>query len=125
MKLFVLIIVSVALSAAGQLLLRAGAKSVAPLSAASWWDVLAWATLLANHQVLAGLIAWGFSTLLWLIVLSQAELSYAYCLGSINYVLVPLAASWLFNEHLNVTRCIGMMFICVGVLITLYAGQSR
>jgi drug/metabolite transporter (DMT)-like permease len=119
MKLLLMILTSVALSGAGQLLLRAGARAVPVIAGAQWGDVRAWLALLSDWRVLLGLVSWAVSTALWLVVLNRAELSYAYVLGSLNYVLVPLAAYRLFEEPVGSVRLIGMLVIFAGVIITL------
>lgn len=119
MKLLLAIVISVALSGTGQLLLRAGARAVPAMAGAQWVDARAWLALLGDWRVLLGLAAWAVSTALWLIVLNRAELSYAYVLGSLNYVLVPLAAHRLFDEPVGSVRWIGMLVIFAGVVITL------
>lgn len=120
MKALALILLSVIASGVGQLLLRSGARSVVTISLGNIRNASTWISLLSSWQIAAGLLAWGVSTLLWLIVLNRTELSYAYCLGSLNYVIIPLVSHWLFDEHLNGTRLLGMGIIFIGVLITIY-----
>ena len=108
MTTLLLICVSVALSGAGQLCLKAGAGH-------SLW---------CNAATIGGLSLWIASTLLWLWVLRRAPLSYAYCIGSLNYVLVPIVAARCFGESLNAPRIAGMILICGGVALTIYGNFS-
>ena len=68
-------------------------------------------------------LAWALATLLWIVVLSRAPLSYVYVLGSLNYLLVPLLSRWLFAEPMAPGQMLGMVIIAIGVLVTL-AGRA-
>lgn len=58
-----------------------------------------------------------FSFVIWLTVLSRVDLSLAYPLASISFVLVVLC-SWLFlKEPVSMTRFIGAFVICLGIVI--------
>lgn len=116
MNILLLISMSVAPSGIGQLLLRRGAMDAQALTN----NVQSWVALFCNGYILDGLLAWGIATLLWLVILSQSELSFAYLLGSLTYIIVPLMSSWLFDEQLHRLRFVGMIVIFLGVLITLY-----
>ena len=106
-----MILLSVLLSGLGQLLLRAGSSTQNVGIRESF----------LNASILGGLALWCVSTLLWLLVLRRAPLSYAYCLGSLNYIFVPLASRWLFCETLSPLHLAGMVLIFCGVLLTIYA----
>jgi multidrug transporter EmrE-like cation transporter len=107
---FALILVAVAFSAAGQLLLKAGAHHLSGLGRLGF--------LLAafrNPHVLAGLFAWSASTVCWLYVLRVAPLSRAYGLTSLTYVLVFTASVFLFREQVRPLHVAGTVLIVVGV----------
>lgn len=69
--------------------------------------------------VFGGLICYGVSLLCWMRALAQYELSFAYPLLSMNYVLVYIgAATWpRLNETVSMTRTAGIVLIFLGVLI--------
>jgi drug/metabolite transporter (DMT)-like permease len=81
-------------------------------------DVNRWVALL-NGYILGGIAAWVVSTILWIVVLSRAPLSYVYLLGSLNYIAVPLLSGWLFAEPISRAQLLGMLVIGAGVLIVL------
>jgi undecaprenyl phosphate-alpha-L-ara4N flippase subunit ArnE len=121
MKTFLLILLSTTLSGAGQLLLGAGTRGMPPVTGAGVLVLRTWLALFGNGQVIAGLVCWALSTALWLAVLTGAQLSFVYCIGSLNYIVVPLLARWLFRENLSGARMLGMLIIFLGVMVTLYA----
>ncbi|MDR0775158.1 MAG: EamA family transporter [Azonexus sp.] len=54
---------------------------------------------------------------LWLVALASFEVSKAYALLGINYLLVPLAAIWLFGERLSARGWLGALLVCAGVFL--------
>lgn len=72
-----------------------------------------------SPYVLIGLACYVISVVVWLLVLSRVEVSYAYPLLSIGYIVVSVAGWLFFNESMGVIRCTGIIVICLGVwLIT-------
>ncbi len=65
------------------------------------------------------LLTAGMST--WLLVLKQLDVSVAYPLLSLNFILVPLLARWRFNEQIHPHRVVGSAIIVTGLLF-LFAG---
>jgi drug/metabolite transporter (DMT)-like permease len=112
-------LLSIGLSGLGQLLLRRGAMEVAPIFDLTVTQAQTWFSLLFNGWIAAGLGAWAASTLLWIVVLNRAPLSYVYVLGSLNYLVVPLLSRWLFGEQVSRLQTVGMAVIVAGVLLTL------
>ncbi len=66
-------------------------------------------------MVSLGIIAYFVSAFFWIIALSKLELSYAYPLLSIGYVLVLFLSYFLFRESLNLHRLIGTVLIVAGI----------
>ena len=54
---------------------------------------------------------------MWILGLSRVDVSIAYPLLSLGYVLNAAAAWWLFGEAMTPTRLLGMGVIIVGVYI--------
>jgi drug/metabolite transporter (DMT)-like permease len=106
----VLIMATVALSTAGQVLLKSGAVQLAGLERPEFLPAA-----LRDVRVLSGLAAWIASTLCWLYVLRVTPLSRAYGLTSLTYVLVPLAGVYVFGEQLRGPQVVGMMLITLGI----------
>jgi multidrug transporter EmrE-like cation transporter len=109
-------IISVLLGAAGQVLVKMGARNL-ELSFA-WHDLFAslW-TILRNLPVMSGLLLYGLSFLLWVKVLTELDLSYAYPLVSLGYILVIICSYFLFKEQLSAYRLFGILLIIAGVVV--------
>jgi drug/metabolite transporter (DMT)-like permease len=113
-RTLVLILASVAFSAAGQLLLMAGSQRLSGLGSAAY--LMAAAT---DLRILAGLASWIASTVCWLYVLQVAPLSRAYAITSLTYVLVPLASVYFFDEQLRRVHVAGIVLVLIGVALLL------
>ena len=114
---FALILIGVLLNAGAQLLLKAG---VAPLGALTvGWANLLPTTLqvLGQWPILAGLTWYVVSVGVWIVGLSRVDVSLAYPMLSLGYVVNALAAWWLFGEALGPARWAGMLLILAGVLV--------
>lgn len=111
-----LAIVSVILGAIGQVLVKLGARHLELSFARQELAATLW-TLLRNLPVMGGLLLYGISFLLWVKVLTKLELSYAYPLVSIGYVLVMICSYWLFREQLSLPRLFGTGLIILGVVL--------
>jgi multidrug transporter EmrE-like cation transporter len=57
------------------------------------------------------------SVAVWIIGLSRVEVSIAYPMLSLGYVVNAVAAWWLFGEALGPMRWAGMLLILAGVLV--------
>ena len=105
-----LIVGAVAFSAAGQVLLKLGARHLAGLGRLEFLLAAA-----GDVRIAAGIAAWVASTVCWLYVLRVAPLSRAYGLTSLTYVLVPLASVLVFGEALRRAHVVGLVLILAGV----------
>jgi len=117
LKNFLLLFFCVALGVVGQLSLKHGMSTIGEIEL----DVSRVPSMLfrsfANPYVLLGYILYGISSLSWLIVISRVELSLAYPMISIGYVLVVILSRMLFAEHVTPLRFIGTLVICFGVFL--------
>ena len=122
---FVWILSGVLLNAVAQLLLKAGASSSGEISMAAGAPALGRTAIrLAQHpSILGGLACYVISVVVWIVALSRVEVSIAYPMLSIGYVVNALLAWWLFGEDVNVQRWLGIGFIVVGVVLVARSGS--
>jgi len=123
---FVWVLSGVLLNAAAQLLLKAGARSVGQISLADGSAAL-WRTAgsLALHPgILGGLACYAISVVVWIVALSRVEVSIAYPMLSIGYVVNAALAWWLFGEQLNMQRWLGIGVIIIGVVLVARSGST-
>ena len=119
MKIIVLplILFSVFLNAAAQLLLKAGMERIGYFNF-SWGNLIPIGFKVAlNPEIVTGLFCYVFSVIVWLLVLSRVDVSFAYPMISIGYIITAIAGYYLFDEHLTLTRIVGILIIIVGVYL--------
>ncbi|PRR80228.1 putative 4-amino-4-deoxy-L-arabinose-phosphoundecaprenol flippase subunit ArnF [Clostridium liquoris] len=110
------ILISVFLGALGQVLVKYGAVNL-DLNFSPGHLIGSIISILKNFSVMSGIISYGVSFLLWIKVLSKVELSYAYPMVSLGYVLVMIFSYFLFKENITPLRIAGVLFIILGVVL--------
>jgi len=114
-----LILAGVLLNALAQLALKQGMRTIGHFAFRLENAPQVIVAVAASPFVLAGLACYVISVLIWLLVLSRVEVSYAYPLLSVGYIVTALAGHYFFNEAIGLTRWSGILVICLGVwLIT-------
>jgi multidrug transporter EmrE-like cation transporter len=114
---FALILTGVLLNAGAQLLLKAGVTPLGELSVGFGNLLPTAARVLVQWPIIAGLTCYVVSVGVWIVGLSRVEVSLAYPMLSLGYVVNALAAWWLFGEALGPMRCAGMLLILAGVFV--------
>jgi drug/metabolite transporter (DMT)-like permease len=108
---------SVILSAVAQVLLKQGLNNVRSRTGANSSP----ATLIVAVATQAWVWLWGvcfvFATGLWLLGLQKLDLSYAYPLLSVGYILVNLLSAIFFHERVDGMRWVAVAVISVGVVL--------
>ncbi len=110
MKDMYIILLSVLLGAVGQIAFKIGAVRIPDTGSLLAKIITAW-------PILAGLGLYGVSTLLWIYALRTVELSYAYPLISLGYILVFIASFFLFHEAIGLLRLGGLVLILTGIIL--------
>ncbi|MFN8535021.1 MAG: EamA family transporter [Dehalococcoidia bacterium] len=114
---FGLLMVGISLSVVGELLLKHGVNHVGrtlelwPLNEliGTLWSVF------TNVFVLAGFACVFAASIFWLSVLSRVEISLAYPMLSISYVIVVILSYFIFRENVSLLRLAGCFVIVGGV----------
>lgn len=110
--LIILFMIYVCLSAGGLILFKLGSKDLAlDITVQHFQLQLSWTMLL-------GILCYGCSFVLWLVIVNAVNLSYAMPLsvGLVN--MLVLLGSWLvLHENISVLQWVGTMVIIVGLFI--------
>lgn len=114
------IFAAVGLGSLGQILIKMGVSTVGEING---FGAKLFSTLL-NVSVLSGFIAYAVSSLLWLMVLSKRDLSFAYPMIAAGYVVVVFLSWLVFREHISLTRILGLALICAGVVVVANSGPK-
>lgn len=114
---FSLVMCGVLLNAIAQLLLKAGTNTVGhfEFSMANALPV-GW-KLATEPHIVGGLACYVVSVVVWIMALSRVEVSIAYPMLSVGYVVNAIAAWYLFGESVTPMRLAGIGVIILGVFI--------
>ena len=114
---WILILTGVTLNAVAQLLLKAGTNSIGTF-AYNFSNILPIGLKLATEpHIIGGLVCYGISVVVWIMVLSRVEVGVAYPMLSFGYIVTALAAWWIFGETLSLERMVGIGVIIFGVFL--------
>ncbi len=114
---FMLVLAGVLLNAAAQLLLKAGTNGIGAFAFTADNLVPVGIKVASNPFIVSGLGCYAVSVVVWILALSRVEVSLAYPMLSIGYVVNAVAAWYLFGEALTAQRMIGIGTIIVGVFL--------
>ncbi|MGH2740466.1 MAG: EamA family transporter [Actinomycetota bacterium] len=118
------ILLSVALAAVAQLVLKYGMNQVGPIGKVALQDPVATALRVARQPtVWVGLALFGVSAVFWLVVLSRTSLSFAYPFAALSYVLILLFDRLALNEPISGLRYGGVVLIIGGLLLISRTGS--
>ena len=110
-----LILTGVMLNAVAQLLLKAGSRAIAGLSFSFANAGTLFERVAINPPIMGGLVCYAISVVVWILALSRVDVSVAYPMLSVGYVVNAIAAWLLFGEDLSAARVAGIGVIIVGV----------
>ena len=110
------------LNALAQILLKAGMKTFNNIDLK---DNLmqTFISISLNPYIIFGFIAYGISIILWLWVLSKVDVSLAYPFQALGYIVVTILAWLIFQENINLTRIIALIFISLGLIILAFSSR--
>ncbi|MFU8797825.1 MAG: 4-amino-4-deoxy-L-arabinose transferase [Gammaproteobacteria bacterium] len=112
-----LIVLSMFVNTAAQLLLKEGMNRVGYFELA-WHNIVpVFIKVASNYFIIGGFAAYVFSVTIWLVVLSRADVSYAYPLTSIGFILTAVAGYFLMGESVTALRIIGILVIIFGLIL--------
>jgi drug/metabolite transporter (DMT)-like permease len=111
-RVSMLLIVVFAMSL-GQILFKIASQNISKprISWETFWQ------LSLNPYLILGLIVYAATTVLWVIVLSNASLSKSYPFMALSMILVPLAGVALFGEKPSVSLFVGGALVVAGILV--------
>lgn len=103
--------VCIVVTAAAQLLLKAGMNRHGPIN---HLDLTTLVSVFTNVQVVLAIVAYGISSLTWMVVLSRVPLNIASPLLTLSTITVALAATPLLQEPFTWQRFAGTLLTAGG-----------
>jgi multidrug transporter EmrE-like cation transporter len=112
-----LILLGVFLNACAQLTLKQAMRTIGTFSFSLENLAPIGFKIALNPFALGGFVCYLVSVIVWLMVLSRVEVSYAYPLLSAGYIVTAFAGWAFFGEALGMVRWAGIVVICLGVYL--------
>ncbi|SAK61688.1 4-amino-4-deoxy-L-arabinose transferase [Caballeronia calidae] len=114
---FICIVIGVSLNACAQLLLKAGVNAVGHFDFTPANIIPVGFKIATQLPIIGGLACYVLSVVVWIVGLSRVDVSIAYPMLSLGYVVNAFAAWYLFGEVLSMQRLVGIGIILVGVVV--------
>ena len=114
---FGFILSGVLLNALAQLLLKAGTNAVGAihLTSENWFPT--GIKLITQLPILGGLTCYVISVGVWIIGLSRVDVTIAYPMLSLGYIVSAIGAWYFLGEVISAQRIMGIGVIIVGVVL--------
>ena len=112
---------SIILVAISQFSFKRGVNEINNQPKRTYPNKFRWLLSFIKKPIVFGLFLNGIAAFLWLLALSDLELSYIFPFLALNYILIPVGAALLYREHLSRYRILGILIICGGVLIIAFS----
>ena len=117
MPYFPLILLGVTLNAGAQILLKMAMNRIGQFSF-SWENLsLVLQQAVVSPYLWLGLTAYAVSVVVWMMALSRVDVSVAYPMLSLGYVMVALVGHFWLQENLTFERIVGIGIIILGVFL--------
>nr|WP_269746014.1 EamA family transporter [Paenibacillus sp. D9] len=100
-------IVSILLGACAQILMKMGTMKIQ----------LSLLSVITNINIISGLVCYGLSACLWIVAISKIDLSFAYPMVALGYVIVFILSYFLLGESISILRMAGLVTIVLGVIM--------
>lgn len=111
---YLFILGSVFLGAFAQFFFKTGMNSLKLIGRIEFKSLI---QIFLNKYIIIGLLLYSLSVVVWFVVLSKFELSYAYPFVSLGYVVTLLMGYFLLNETMSMNKAAGIIIICIGVIV--------
>lgn len=111
--IYIIALISIALGSVGQFLLKLGSADVK----LDRGLVTAALSFILNLNIIISLFCFFSSMIIWVLVLKRMELSIAYPMVSLGYIVTMTLAFLFLNEPLRLTKLLGTALIISGVMV--------
>ena len=112
------LVISVGFATAGQLTLKSAMERIGPIGTTQVSEAGDTIGRMVREPLLwLGLFLFGISALFWLVVLSHIDLSLAYPVVGLSYVLIVGFSKLILHEHVPTVRWLGVFIVAIGIAI--------
>lgn len=104
---YILILSSIFLGAFAQVLMKIGTSKIQ----------LNLINIFTNCYIIMGLFFYALSAVLWIFAISKVQLSIAYPMVSLGYIIVFVLSYFILGEAIGLLRILGLIIIITGVIV--------
>ncbi len=115
-KYYLTLAISILFNCTSLILLKKGALAMEDFFN-NMTRIMSWVRLMLNPYMMAAVFCFAVSFVTWMISLRKLDLSLAYPLVSVSYIIIALASRALFGEVITMQRGVGMGLVMVGVAV--------
>jgi drug/metabolite transporter (DMT)-like permease len=120
-----LLLVASGLTVIGEVLLKLGMNAVsAQVGAFTLEPRVLWTTFTDWRVILGFALVFG-GALFWLGVISRVNLSFAYPLLALNYVLILIPSRYFLGESITPTKLAGAVIVVAGVIVITWGANQQ
>jgi len=117
LKIFFIIAFADILESAAEIFFKKGALATG-ISDITLHNVFPFVVKIFSSPMLwIGIFIYIFNFLLWMAIFSRIELSVAFPVGSVIYIIVPIFSMIFLHEHVTLVRWLGIFIICIGIYL--------
>lgn len=117
---FAVLVVAILFSTTGELFLKVGMNKVGEIALGPSTMLRA----LTQPAIILGFTLFGIGALFWLWVLGRADLSWAYPMLALGYLLVVAESRFLLGETVSVQRWLGALVVIAGVIVMYWSAPD-
>jgi len=114
-SVFLLLVTSIGLGAVGQLLFKGAARQLPSFAELGLLRLIL--TLFTTPLILGGFCCFFVSSVLWILALRAINLSLAYPMVALSYIIIFIGSYYLFGEPLNIRHWLGALLIVGGIVL--------
>lgn len=114
------ILATIGLTAYGQIILKWRLSQVGMPPDSIWQKIVFLVGLLFDPFVFSSFFSAALAAFAWMVALTKFDLSQAYPLMALNFVLVLLLSGWVLGESLSVLKLIGTFLIVFGTFVAVH-----
>jgi multidrug transporter EmrE-like cation transporter len=115
--------IAIGLGAVGQVSLKYGMSKVS-LGGSSLGLAAGVIRAIFTPYVFLGFLLYAISSCFWLVVISKWNLSFAYPMIAVGYILVVFLSRLLFKEVVTPLQWVGIVLMCCGLAVVTRFGAS-
>ena len=119
LKVLILVLISEAWTALGQVLFKKSANSLEARSLSGIDNkILFIRNVISKPMIWVGMVSMSIGMGVWLMALTQGELSLVFSMGSIQYVMILFLAHFFLGEKIDKMKFIGTLLVVFGIILT-------